>query len=333
MITDARALRPEYLPRELHHREGPIQHLTAVLKPLSQGYSAENILLTGPSGAGKTTLARYVVERLEAQTLAVRSGYVNAMSESTAVSLLYRLLRETGLGADLRPEGIPQGEYLSRVRASDDELVWIIDEVDVVTEPALLEALYEQPNLTLLMVTVDHNDLLSSVDQRVASRLRSAEHVRLEKYTHDELVDILSHRADAGLKPGSVPEDLLSQIAETAAGDARLGIALLRQAARHADREGGKRLSTGLLREIESEARDDVENLQVAHLSTHQRHLFDLIREHRNLSAGDLHELYEGRVRAPKSKRTRRRYLDSLERYDLIEKRGAKRSTRYVYER
>lgn len=333
MITDARALRPRYVPRELHHREGDIEHLTSVLKPIPSGLDGENALITGPSGAGKTTLARYVVETLERQTLDVRTGYVNAMSESTPAAILYRLLRDAGLGGDLRPEGVPRAEYVDRIRRTDQQLVLILDEVDVVTDDSLFGALYGRASVTLILITVDQDGFLSAVDQRIASRLRSAAHVHLEKYGHDELVDILRHRADAGLRLGAAPQGVLEYIAELAAGDARFAIALLRRAARRAAEDDREQLTGDLVDAVTDEARAAVETRHVENLSTHQRHLFEIVREHRRIDAGDLHDLYEARVDAPKSRRTRRRYLQNLERYGLIEKEGEKRSTTYRYYR
>jgi hypothetical protein len=34
MITDARALKPAFVPRDMAHRDGPIDHLAATLDPL-----------------------------------------------------------------------------------------------------------------------------------------------------------------------------------------------------------------------------------------------------------------------------------------------------------
>ncbi|MFC6975664.1 AAA family ATPase [Halomicroarcula sp. GCM10025709] len=66
MITDARALRTDTVPQDLHHRDGQIDHLSAVLDPT--GFDApESVTIFGPSGAGKTTLAKYVLGQLGAR--------------------------------------------------------------------------------------------------------------------------------------------------------------------------------------------------------------------------------------------------------------------------
>ncbi|WP_135806047.1 AAA family ATPase [Halorussus marinus] len=92
MITDARALRQKHVPQELHHREGEIEHLSSCLKPIQQGLSGQSALITGPSGAGKTTLAQYTVGQLERATLDVRNGYVNCISDSSLTGAFHALL-------------------------------------------------------------------------------------------------------------------------------------------------------------------------------------------------------------------------------------------------
>ena len=64
MITDARVLQPEFIPREVQHRDAEVNYLSSVLDPITNGHRADPALLHGPSGAGKTCIAQYLVEQL-----------------------------------------------------------------------------------------------------------------------------------------------------------------------------------------------------------------------------------------------------------------------------
>ncbi|WP_135806795.1 Cdc6/Cdc18 family protein [Halorussus marinus] len=331
MITDARALRPIFIPSELHHRDGEIEHLSSCLKPIQQNLSGQNTLITGPSGAGKTTLAQYTVGQLKSATLSVRSGYVNCLSDSSMSGAFHALFRDAGLGIDLSLESASTTQYLDKLRHLDEHMVVILDEVDVLADPSVIVSLWEEPHITLLMVCVDEDDFLSNADSRVSSRVRSAEKIRLQKYHSDELVDIIEARVVAGLQHGAADHSTISRIAELAAGDARLAIAFLRRAAERAQREGLDTLSPGLVEDVVDDAETDVQERNIQRLSTHQQILHDIVRENGEIAAGDLREEYEKRAQNPKSETTRRRYLQSLERYDLIEQIGATRGTYYRY--
>lgn len=83
MTYDTRVPQEDWVPRELHHHKGQIQHFSSEFKPITQGLGGENVTVTGPSGTGKTTIAKYVVEQLTQQVLGVRYGYTNCISDST----------------------------------------------------------------------------------------------------------------------------------------------------------------------------------------------------------------------------------------------------------
>ncbi|SDY35509.1 orc1/cdc6 family replication initiation protein [Halobellus clavatus] len=65
MIRDARALRDEFVPQELQHRNSEIDHLSSCPRPIEEDVKGDHVLITSPSGAGKTTLAKYVCQQLE----------------------------------------------------------------------------------------------------------------------------------------------------------------------------------------------------------------------------------------------------------------------------
>ncbi|RDZ65984.1 cell division control protein 6 [Haloferax sp. Atlit-12N] len=329
MIRDARALRDNFVPADLEHRNAEIGHLSSLLKPIEDGEAGSDILITGPSGAGKTTLARFVAGELERASLGVRTAYSNCISNSTNAAVLHTLLRDAGLAFEFDRGSTPIGSYLDKIRDLDDQFVIILDEVDVLEDPSLIAMLYDINNVTTMMVCVSEDAFLAGLDMRVESRARAAAGVKLEKYRDHEIADIIGARVEFGLDPGTVDETTIDHMASIAAGDARLAITNLRRAAQYADAEDLSALSPGLVDEVADEAEVEVHERNVERLSTHKRLLYDIIREGGEVTSKQLHAAYEKRISEPKSKPTRRRYLGALERYRLVQKHGATRGTRY----
>ncbi|MFC4550088.1 MULTISPECIES: Cdc6/Cdc18 family protein [Halorussus] len=331
MITDARALRKSYVPQELHHREGQIDYLSSALRPITDGDTGEDAFIFGPTGTGKTTIAKFVLRQLEREALDVRWGYVNCISDASKAAVLHRLVRKAGCGADLRKEGTATSTFLDRLRDLDSQFVAIVDEVHVLDDMDTLLALYELENVSMVMVTLDEKSLFAEFGSQLESRLRSSPKVDLDKYGQDEMVDILQGRVEAGLSPGSITDEAVDYIADLAAGDARQAIALLRRSAKYAIKHGDGPISPAVVSQIRKDAQRDIRSSRIAELSTHQRLLFDILREAGELSAGELHSRYEEQANNPKTRSARRRYLGSLEDYELITSRGAGRGTRYEF--
>nr|WP_305148810.1 Cdc6/Cdc18 family protein [Halobellus inordinatus] len=331
VIQNARVLKEDWVPQELQHRDGQLQHLSGELKPIAHGLGAKSIIITGPSGTGKTTIAKYIVRQLEQEVFGIRWGYVNCISETSMSSIIYSLVGDAGRANDLRKEGTPTAVLLDRLREMDEHFIGIVDEVDVLSDEQTIQALWEIPNVTLVLVCVNEDDFFADLDSRVASRLRGAAKISLEKYHHDELCDILWGRIHAGIASGVVEEETVDYIADVAAGDARHAITLLRRAVRDAVESGDETLTGDHVRKVREDAREEIHDRNVDTLGTHQRHLYEIIKDAGEISAKDLHARYEGRVADPRAKSTRRKYLQSLEHYKLIESAGSTRARRYRF--
>lgn len=327
MITDARALRPEFVPRDLYHREGQIDHLSSQLTPstLDRG---DHVFIFGPSGAGKTTVAKYTLGQFEAEHLGIRWAYVNGMSDNTAAAVMHKIVRDVGLGADRRREGTPTSVAVDRLRECDDRIIVVLDEVSVMDERPLY-VLYETAGVSIICITTDEDEWLADLGEKVYSRLSAAPIVRLDKYSHAELVDILDARVVHGLVSSRVSDNAVEYIADIAAGNARDGIALLRWAAAHVEDNEMRELTTEVVDTIADDAQREVKQRKVRALGTHQRLLFRIIRRAGELDAGTLHARYEEQSNSPKARPTRRRYLRSLKQYDLIEDEGNGRGKSY----
>lgn len=333
MITDARALRPQFIPRDMVHRQGAIDQMVSIIDPLKWSVSSDNISIFGPSGSGKTTLAKYVLRKMERSHLDYRWGYVNCMSESSKTGALHRLLRDCRLGQDIRRAGTPASEYFERIREFDGVLVFVVDEADVLDEPELIAALADMEGVCLITICIDQDEFHASLrdQERVRSRLRAAETITLDKYSYSQLSDIIRYRVDHGLDAGRVDDEAVEYIADIAAGDARRGIAYLRRAARHVQDGSAETLTVDVVREVADDAQANLRERRIRYLGTHKRALYDLVEAGGpdGVSAGELHQEYQKSVQNPKVRRTVRRYLDSLERYELIESYGSTSATRY----
>jgi len=73
IIYNELPLTETFIPTRLFHREGQLRELERCLKPALRNRTIENVFLVGPSGTGKTTLAKWILESYFKEI----SAYVN----------------------------------------------------------------------------------------------------------------------------------------------------------------------------------------------------------------------------------------------------------------
>jgi Cdc6-like AAA superfamily ATPase len=330
MIEDARALQADWVPREVQHRNAELNALSSGLAPVERGESAGPILLTGPSGVGKTCLARYTLDRLRESVLDLNTQYVNGWRDYTRFRALYRILDGVGETLDIHRKSTPHDELLDRLRDYDGPpYVVVLDEVDQLEETRILYDLLELPPLSLVLIANREEDLFGSLDDRVVSRLHAARRVRFEKYGVEELTEILRTRARWGLHEDAVTQGQLRRVADTAAGDARIGIAILRNAAREAERESRTRITDELFDVAVPEARQSVRASTVEKLNDHQVALYEIIEDAGEIEPPALYDRYADAVDEPRTDRTVRNYLQKMVHYNLISAEGETRDRVY----
>lgn len=329
VITNERALQPDYVPRDLYHREGQVEVLTTCLSPLRGGVAAENALITGPTGSGKTTLAKYVVDRASRELEAVRWAYVDCLAASSMTAVLRQVAIDAGFDVPVNPAGVSTQIYVEALRQSNRPVVVVLDEVGSLPDPKLLGTLYELETTSWFAITIDETEFLADADPGIQSRVRSAAGVHLDRFSMGQLVDILEGRIGVGLNAHKIEPEAIEAVADAAAGNARLAIATLRQAAMFVQRTDMDVLTPSVVQEVGGEARSAIQDSLVRSLGTHKRLLYELVREAGPIRADELHERYEAEISSPRSKRARRNYLSHLVSYELVEKQGSGRGTVY----
>jgi len=252
------ALRIDYIPECLPHREEQLKTVAAVLAPFLRGQRGSNLFVYGQTGTGKTAVVRFVLDKLERRSEEAgsntRTCYLNCRIAGTE----YRVLASLGqsLGVDVPFTGLATTEVLSRFKESLSSrrilLIAALDEIDAIVKEYGDNLLYQltrlNESLTYGRVSIIgiSNDLRfkERLDARVLSSL-SEEEVVFKPYTALEIQDILRERSAIAFQRGVLEESALALCAAEAArehGDARRALDLLRVAGEVAEREGSKRV-------------------------------------------------------------------------------------------
>ncbi|MXV61880.1 AAA family ATPase [Natronorubrum sp. JWXQ-INN-674] len=330
MIRDARVLRAGFVPREVEHRDAEVNHLSSVLEPITNGEPADTAIVTGPSGIGKTCISKFVTERLREEVLEVEATYVNCWRNYTRFRTLYQILDDLGTTIDIHRQSTPHDELIERLQQyNGPRTVIILDEADQLEDPSVLYDLHSLPQFAVICIANKEEDLFNRVDDRLVSRLRSSEHVRMDKYHNEQLYDILQTRTKWGLEQDVVTEEQLYRIADAAAGDARLAIGVLRSAASKADRENHERITDDVLLDAATDARAQIRQRSLDSLTPHQQAVYNVVRDHGPLGPSEIHEHYVDEVDDPRTKRTVRSYLSKMAQYNLLEAEGTSRDRQY----
>jgi len=192
--------------------------------------------------------------------LDIETTYVNCWRNYTRFRTLYQILDDDlGQTIDIHRQSTPHDELVDRLQQYDGpRTVIILDEVDQLEDPGILYDLHSLEQFALVCIANKEEELFSRVDDRLVSRLRSSEHVRMDKYHDEQLYDILHARAKWGLDEDVITDDQLYRIADAAAGDARLAIGILRTAASEADREDQETITDEMLLDAADDARAQI---------------------------------------------------------------------------
>ena len=323
MITDARVLQPEFIPSEVKHRDAEVNTLSTVLRPLTDGGRTDPAFLYGPSGTGKTCIAQFTVERLRQEVVDVNYQYVNCWEDYSRFKTLYTILDGINNTIDIHRQSTPKDVLLDRLKDyTGPPYVVILDEVDQLQDKSLLYDLYRIPNLTMILIANKETEVFAEIDDRLTSRLTTAIRIHFDHYSRDELTAILSDRVQWGLAPNAINQEHLTQIAAKAAGDARIAIGILRNAARHTHENNLDVIPADVIQDVVPETKSEIQQQTIDRLTEHQQALYEIITEHRTIEPQALYDEYEKRVANPKTKRTVRNHLSKLEHYNLIESEG-----------
>jgi archaeal cell division control protein 6 len=290
VFKDRSVLDFDWVPSELPHRQEELRQLTATFKTILDGAGAQNVLVTGSVGTGKTVLSRkFSSEFKEAchkagKRLAVE--YVNCRSNAADALVLTKIL--TSFDERYPAKGFSTNEMLRDLRNTltrrQSDLLLILDEADALLAKVGSDLVYQftrfgqgdpkAPRVHLILIST-REDLLLQMDEAARSTFKRSNVLRIEKYDQPQLVDILGHRVRLGFHKGTVDDEVVELIADIASeeGDARYAIEILEHAGRIADGERGQAIEGEHVRAAKANTRSFVTESKLRLLPVHQLYL------------------------------------------------------------
>jgi cell division control protein 6 len=308
LFKDREALRHDYLPEKLPHRENQIRLLGEAVSPVLKNARCSNIFIYGNTGTGKTAVTKYVLSHLEVKAkeygAPVRFCYVNCRMTGSEYRVFANLSQSVGLVIPFT--GLSVGEVFDRFRtgldASRTLFIVVLDEIDALIKNRGDSILYEltRINETLHKSKVSiigiSNDLRLKefLDPRVFSSL-SEEEMVFRPYDASELRNILLERSRISFHEGSLSEAALSICSALAAaehGDARRALDLLRVAGEVAERQGAQTITEEHVRDAEKHIEHNRVVEAVKNLTLHSK-LVLLSVYHLSKSSATTGEIYD----------------------------------------
>jgi len=320
IFSNSDALDPDFIPKLLPHRENEQQFVATAIKPLFHGRTGISLIVSGPSGVGKTVSVKRVVmdleEHEEADNIAKIS--VNCWKANTT----YKVLQEISIQLGLRfIQNLKTNELINKVMdrlKQYDGVVIVLDEVDKADDTDFLYHLLENIKKRTIILLTNEPNINAQLDYRIVSRL-TPETLEFKEYTASETFDILKERIKYAFYQNTWDPAAFKKLATVASGykDIRVGITLLKISGELTEQESSKKIT---LKHVEK-AIKRIGNLKPSAANktfkNEEKLVLEICEEYSGKTTGELYKQYSISG-GEKSEKTFKRTLDSLERKRLI---------------
>lgn len=292
VFKDESKLDISYVPHRLPHRNQELHLLKEFFSFILRfpEKMAQRVLITGDVGTGKTVLSQRFGANItrEAAKRGVNLRYVHVNCREYRGSLFLILHHVVSVFHPNFPKRGYSAEELLGIllQILDEENFYVIlalDEFESLVDREGAEAVYKltrvqeirhgkPQRLSLICILRDFR-VLEKLDVSTRSTLQS-NIISLEKYSKQQLIDILNDRVSLAFKPLTVLEETVSLVAELAfaeRGNARFGIELLWRAGKYADAEGVQMVTPECVRKAVSSVTPTLRKSELSFLGFHEK--------------------------------------------------------------
>lgn len=254
ILKDPAKLSFDYVPEKLVHREKQMDRLRMIFRPVLESGVSQTALLIGNVGTGKTATSKRfcldLVKEGSERGKPMDFVVVNCRQRNTESAVLLRLV--THFDERFPDRGFSTAEMLralhKHLESRKLHLVVVLDEADVLLRKGAGDLIYQLSRFdeekvggkaSLSLILISQKYLLDLLDPASLSTFRRANAITFDRYTADELRDIVADRVRLAFFPDTVPAEGVDLIADISAefGDARFAIEILEKAGMLAEEE------------------------------------------------------------------------------------------------
>jgi cell division control protein 6 len=286
VIKDLKVLDFDYIPDELPHRDEQLRFLSQMFKPVLSRV-AQNVVIKGPVGTGKTAIAKKfctsLVNIARKKAIMIEYIHINCRKRSTDAMVLLGILNH--FDPRFPDRGFSVQEMLRvlhiQLQKRDSQLLLVLDESDALLEKNKSNLVYDITRFSdesthqrnpISLILISQKDVISWLDSSSISTFKRSNTLSLDKYTREELYDIIKQRVDLAFHKNTVEEDSIDLIADIASewGDARFAIELLWKSGIAADHQHIQIVVPEHVRAAKAETFSIVTESKLKNLDRHQ---------------------------------------------------------------
>ncbi len=321
LIINENVLLPEYVPDSLPGRRNEIEDIAYTFRLALNGRKADNLLVHGPPGTGKTAVVKHIIKEI-GDTHKLKIVYINCWHTGTRYNILNEILRK--LGYLMARKGLSIEEMTERIvniaKNNGFSIIVVLDEMDRLIASGHGDVLYDLSrmnetfgiNLSVIGIVNDF-ELITTLDPRIRSSYINRD-IEFKPYDVPTLKRILLERAKiAFANYDDEAIGLCAAYAYKRGGDARVAINLLLQAGRIAERKGKRILDVESVEEANKGFMGSKIDKAEVELSEIEKKIVEILKEKGEVKSGELYKMFDV------SDRTIRNYLKRLEENGIIE--------------
>jgi cell division control protein 6 len=286
VIKDLHALDFDYIPSELPHRTEQLKKLAQMFKPLFSNI-AQHAFIRGPVGSGKTAMTKHfclsLVQIGRGQGKMIEYVHINCRKRLTNAMVLLGILLHFDPRFPDRGFSVQEMQQILRthLQRKDAQLILVLDEVDALLKKSGSTLIYDLTRFNddtmkggtpVSVIMISQKDVFIDMDPAVMSTFKRSNTIVLEKYTRDELYDIVRQRVGLAFHANTVLGESVDLIADIAGefGDARFSIELLWKSGMYADGKHAKQVIPEYVRAAKAETYSVVTETKLRLLGRHQ---------------------------------------------------------------
>src|SRR5512143_3346272 len=314
IFKDQSKLSFDYVPERLVHREAQLSKLWMLFRPVLEQGISQSAFLIGPVGTGKTATSKRfcldLVEEAQTKEKAMDFVIVNCRQRNSESSVLLRLV--THFDEHFPDRGFSSAEMLRSLRKHIEKrkihLVVVLDEADVLLRKGAGDLIYHLSRFdeekvggraSLSLILISQKYVLDMLDPASSSTFKRANAIMFDRYSAEELADIVAERATLALFPNAIGKESVSLIGDIASefGDARFAIELLDKAGMLAEEEGQTSISAEHVRAAKALTYSVVTESKIDELDKQRKlvllSIARVIRDQAYVTTGEVEKAYK----------------------------------------